>query len=195
MTSKVEIWNLALGHIGSENAVESDTERSPEADQCRLYYDRCRDQVLRAHDWPFASTVRALSLSGTAPTGWSYSYSHPTDCLNAREIPQQSRNQAPPIPFRIHEDSGNKFILCDQADISLRYTKRIEDPNLFDEGYIECLALLIASRLAMPLTRKADLRDLLRQEYTAAISLYLAVAKNEGQKDKDDDCEIVRARS
>lgn len=195
MTSKVEIWNLALGHIGSENAVENETERSPQADQCRLYYERCRNQVIRAYDWPFASTIKALSLSGTAPIGWLYSYAYPDDCLNAREIARAARDQAPPTPFKIHEDAGSKFILCNVEEISLRYSRRIEDPNAFDEGYIESLALLLGSRLAMPVVRDRGLRDALAQDYSRAISQYLSVSKNEGQNSDADDPEILRSRA
>lgn len=195
MASIVEIWNLAAAHVGAKNAIESEIESSTIAGQCRLFWDPVRDAVLRDAPWSFATRSQALALSGTAPTGWEYSYSYPTDCLFVRHIVTASRYNADPVPFKIYRDGSDQYICTDQADAEIEYTVRVEDPNQYDAAFIETVALYLGSKLAMPVTRKPELGIELLGQYQAALSRAVALSRNEGQRDPERDPEIIRARS
>ena len=51
--SQISIWNRALGFLGTRT-VASERENTPEALQCRLYWDSARRQTLRDFPWNFA---------------------------------------------------------------------------------------------------------------------------------------------
>ena len=52
--TKVDIWNTALGAVGHDTRVESETEDSAEAFRCRLFWNLARRACLRRADWGFA---------------------------------------------------------------------------------------------------------------------------------------------
>lgn len=49
MATKVEIWNMALSHLGVSKEVASVTERSKEAEACNRFYDSCVAALLTDH--------------------------------------------------------------------------------------------------------------------------------------------------
>ena len=51
--NQINIWNRALGFLGARG-VAAEQENTPEALQCRLYWDTARRQVLRDFPWNFA---------------------------------------------------------------------------------------------------------------------------------------------
>lgn len=53
MAAKLDIWNMALGFIGTRT-VASESERTPEAVQCALFWDSARRTALRDYPWNFA---------------------------------------------------------------------------------------------------------------------------------------------
>jgi len=125
--SKVEIWNLALGHLKADNSVQTENENSFEAEQCRIFYDPCRRRVLRDHAWTFAQTRRVLALTGTAPEGWDFSYGYPSDCLTAQHLfnpLDPKNNKLPPLEFEIAPDpvASGKLIWTDVEDACLVFT-------------------------------------------------------------------------
>ena len=70
---KLQIWNMALGHLKADNAIQTENEKSLEAENCRLYYDTARLRVLKNFNWTFARKRLELALTGTAPEGWTLS--------------------------------------------------------------------------------------------------------------------------
>ena len=51
--TQIAIWNRALGFLGARSIAAED-ENTPEALQCRLYWDSARRQALRDYPWAFA---------------------------------------------------------------------------------------------------------------------------------------------
>ncbi len=206
-SSKLDIWNLALGHAGQTNQVKTDTENSLAAIQCRRYYDQSRKAALEGAEWTFANTFLALTDLGTPiDNNWCYMYAYPNDCIKARRITidgsgttssRQIANERDQIPFEIavRESDNTKVILTNQEEAILQYTRDVELVKLFTESYIESLSLLLGSRLAMPLTRKMALRRDLLQEYTASLANAITVDLNEGQSRRDERPEILQARN
>jgi hypothetical protein len=83
--SDVAIYNMALTRIGCTQTISSFNDRSNEAAQARLWYEPCRNEVLTAFPWPWASGYATLALV-TAPgvranNEWTYAYRYPTDAL------------------------------------------------------------------------------------------------------------------
>lgn len=93
MTADVDICNRALGEIGARLVINSLTETSPAAVQCRLQYNPLREQLLRTAPWGFARKTLALTTLGlltdsppASPYPWLAKYAYPADCLKVRYI-------------------------------------------------------------------------------------------------------------
>jgi hypothetical protein len=174
MTTEVDICNRALSRLGTRATIQSLTENSTEAEQCKIWYAATRDALLRAHDWNFARRQVALADTDDPPTGWDYSYVLPTDCLRVLRF----ASATPPVPSREFEVAGTssaRVIYTDEAEAEAIYTARVEDPSLFDQGFATALVDQLASHIAFPITQKTDvavrLAQIARQSFLEATAL------------------------
>lgn len=152
--TKLEIWNLALLHIG-ERPASSLVEQSKGALLCARLYDRTVRTVLAGFPWKFATKTAALTLTAPAPTGYKYAlaYDLPADCLRAREIVNQAGG-LDPIEF----DVEGRVLWTNDEDSVLRYTAAVADATLFDPLFISTVSLYLAVHLAIPLTGKPEVQ-------------------------------------
>lgn len=99
--SKEQICNQAISDLGGRVQITSfDTDTSPAAVQCRLWYDTMRQALLQAAPWGFARKTAPLSqlaLLTDIPMPdnlypWLVKYLYPTDCLRVNYI------LPPPLP-------------------------------------------------------------------------------------------------
>lgn len=195
MASEVQICNLALSHLGSYT-ISALTEATQEARQCNLLYDPVRDAVLRDFPWNFAERRGYLAeLSGVTPVGYDYAYAYPTDCIKARHI-YNAVAGAKPIDFIVNAGSGlaSKMILTDEADAILIYTAKITDPNMFDASFVNAMAYKLASDLALPLTKKASLQNIMLQIYARYMSMAYTTNATEAKDTAERDNPFTAAR-
>ncbi len=120
MSTKTEICNQAIAHLGVGRAiVDLDTDDSAEAEVMRRFFDQTRKQVLRDHDWPFATAFITLTETDTNPTTeWAYAYSLPGDCIKFRRIlsGQRSDTYDTKVPYRVVRGPTGAEIYSDQSD-------------------------------------------------------------------------------
>lgn len=198
MTSVVEIYNMALGNIGHSDPVAATDEQSKPARVCSQWYEMCRDEVLKEVEWPFATAFKALSKLTSVPTeDWALAYDYPQDALKARYIVMGRRrvHTYDRIPFNIAaQSSGRKMILCDYEQVTLCYTKRIEDPQSFPPLFVSALAALLAYRISMPMNASEERRVRAYELFLAELRRAAATELDEGQEDEPAEGEFVSER-
>lgn len=88
MAAKLDIWNMALGFIGTRT-VASESERTPEAVQCALFWDSARRTALRDYPWNFAQ-ARAGWPKWPCRKPWAGEWRHayvpPDRCLRLHRV-------------------------------------------------------------------------------------------------------------
>src|SRR3546814_20867525 len=88
MADVTGICNSALAKIGAAR-ITALGEASRNASLCAELYDKCRDDLLRAHSWNFATARAKLARADTAPAfGPAYAYALPADwirCVTAQD--------------------------------------------------------------------------------------------------------------
>ena len=103
---KLDIFNMALGFLGTRT-IASENERTPEAIQCDLYWDRARRSALR--DYPYRFAVRRVvlaekTLPETYEGEWRHAYALPDQPCPT--IDRHTRRARPPTqcphPLRRH---------------------------------------------------------------------------------------------
>ena len=185
MPTDVDIGNMALSRLGTRATIADLSENSTEARALSAHYATVRDSILRARNWNFARINRALSLSGTAPARWTYSYAWPSDCLRFLTIDpgalpmwstQDSCRPNPRRGFEIGSDGSNRFIWTDEAAAVAIYLQRVTDPNRYDPGFTTCFVDALAAAVAYPITQKAEIAT--RMENRARLSLENAAAES-----------------
>lgn len=217
MASVIEICNLALSNIRA-GSINSLTEASLAAQQCKLKYPFIRDQVLRDAPWQFARKVEPLAQLSLDVFNWAYAYQYPSDCLNIRKLilnieninqgtgDTVSRYRRPlesqlsldtyAVQYEVQNEGGNKIIVANDAELRAEYTLRVEDPNLYDSQFIMALSHLLAAELAIPLVG-AELGRQLKSDNLQLYGNYInsAVANNMNEQHQNTpDSEFITVR-
>ena len=163
--TEVELCNQALSRIG-EVRISELTDLSEEAYQCNLFYNQTRDEVLRDYTWNFATSRAELApLSDANLTPFEYKYQLPTNCVNVRILIDLAGESYSDLEddYLVEE----RVLYTNVSPCAIRYTKQIEDPGLFDSGFVEAFALKLASKIAFNLTGdRAVEADMLQQYIT-----------------------------
>lgn len=197
--SKIDIWNMALSHLGVKQKVTSETEDSDEAEACRTFYDLALEEVLREFPWSFGRKTADLALIRENPnTLWTYEYRYPSDCLFLLRLVATTSGweDRALIPFHLSTDSSGRVIWTNVKNAVAEYTMRVDNPVLFTAHFVRTLSYRLAALMAMRFLRIdpgiARLADLLyersRQEGQAADA-------QENYQAQPPPTDLVRARS
>jgi hypothetical protein len=201
MSSKNEIANMALGHLGiGKSVVDFNTDRTSEADALRKFYDQARDVTLRDFDWAFARKSVALSLLEENPTDeWLFSYSIPSDCIKLIKLVYPGRrvdSHDNRVPFELAYGELGTEVHTDLEDAIAKYTVRATDEERFSEDFAIAFSMMLATLIA-PRVTGADASMFTRiifQQYQAYLAKARSAAANEAGKDVPPQSEFIRAR-
>ena len=204
MTAKIDIVNMALGHLAQSSEINDfDTDRTTAGQAARRYYDEARQKVLRDFDWPFANTVETLALVEEDPTvEWGFSYRYPENALAVRRIlngatrvdTESSRAQ-----YSIGRDASGRIIYAEfptseTAPLQIQYTYDEEDTERFTSDFVIALSFYLAFLMGPRVTQDTKFGLAAYQLYRQAISEAKANAANEEPRDRQPDAELIRER-
>lgn len=188
MSSKIDVFNMALGHVGISSTVADELERSPERVICSRYFDTCRDALLSYKDmrWRFATARVTLADLGDPPLGWAFRYRYPNDAVNALEIVGgtgrvETIEMTP--KFEIQWETDGRVILTDIEEAVLLYTKRVEEVERWPSSFVEAMAYRLASMIVMPLKNDTGMRNDLLTLAEQFAQIAMAASLNEGEPD------------
>jgi hypothetical protein len=160
MADLIGICNSALAKIGAARITALE-EGSKNASLCADLYERCRDDLLRAHAWNFATARAKLARLAEAPVfGYAYAYVLPANwirCVSA----QGGESGGPELAYRIEGNS----LLSNAEDVYLRYIRQVADANLMPADFREALACLLARELAVPIAQSNTLEEKLEARF------------------------------
>ena len=185
MTTVTDICNAAISHVGTRSKISSIDEGSAEANACLTHFAMARDATLRAFDWNFARLTGQLALLQDPPARWAYKYALPVDCLRVRRL-----NDVPllGLPESFYETAADKdetgaivgVVLTNVSPLSAIYTARVEDPQRWDQGFVDAVVYGLAHRVCFELTGKEERVKALAQLWQMALREGAAEAANEG---------------
>ena len=167
MSSQITICNMALAYLGQEpiSSMKQDNER---ARWLQLFYEPVRDEVLRTHNWAFATVEKPLvRVASTLLLPGQFGYKYPTDALFVRRVfPQDAPEKALAFSERLDESQQMRLLITPCARAAARYTRRVTDETQFDPAFAKAFALALACDAALALTADVNLAARLQQQYT-----------------------------
>lgn len=190
MSSEIDIYNMALSHVGTTVTVQDKLERSVERITCSRFYETARDALLsyKSCDWRFAETSVILAELGSPPTNWLYQYAFPNDCIRPMYIVipgLQAPRDDQRIVFQVSGGASSRVILTNQPEAELRYIQRITEAERFPAPFVEAMSLRLAALIAMPLVKDKSLRDELFGLSEQAIQVAMAFELNQAQPEQE----------
>ena len=173
MYSQTTIANLALAYLG-QAPIASLQQDNEAARWLSLFYEPVRDEVLRTHDWAFATVEKPLTAISCALPEGQFGYVYPADALFIRCVYNPLSPQIP-VPFEERFDVGQhaRVLITATPQACVRYTRRMTDETQYDPAFVKCFALALACDAALALTGDVELSARLQQKYT----LYMEEAR------------------
>ena len=161
-TDSVEIANLALAHIGGGEVRDLENEDSTEARAIKRVYNQTVLDVAGDHKWNClkARTVAAQLAVTPIGDGWEYQYELPADyvqmvSINGKDVERNSQ---------FYEVEGRR-LLTNEEEANIRYIKYQPDVTQWSPWYVQCVALLLGSRIAVPIRQDSGKAVDLKKEY------------------------------
>jgi hypothetical protein len=164
MPSQVDICNRALQILG-QRRITTLTDGSAGADACAAAWDACLEAELRAHPWNCAVKRAELAADATEPTwGRANAFQLPSDFLRLlRGYPEDL------LADDDYQIEGRKILTDSDGPLYIRYIYKVEDPNEMDALFREALAFRLALAMCEELTQSNTKKELLMDEYKAAV--------------------------
>lgn len=159
ITSEVQIFNLACEAVGTRSDISATTEKSREAETCRLWFGPIRDLVLAAAPWSVATGYSRLALLATrddtmqwvstdpAP-GYMFAYGAPSNMIRPRFLSDYSR-------FIPGTYGSAKALMTQTESALLVYTRDDIVPALWEADLAMAIVMGLAAAISMPLHGKA----------------------------------------
>ena len=165
MPGETDVINVALRLIG-EGAITSRTDGSDTANTVDDIYDDVLDDLLRGHNWNFATKRAQLAQAATAPTfEFDYAYGLPADWV--RTISVHDNDAGYGTLFHRMEYAGNDqlCIVTSASECYLRYVAQLTDPNKWQADFRRAMSLALARDLAVPIAGSNTLQDQLDKQF------------------------------
>lgn len=173
--TETSICNSALIKVGAQRIV-SLNEPSEQARLVKEQYEKCRDELLYAHPWNFATSRVELAASATEPVfGWDYKFALPQDVLRVygADIPQDA-------PWKVE----GSFFMCNYSEAKIKFIKKETDTSKYSPAFAEALATKIAADISYSLTQNASLKAQLMQEFLMRVREARSFDGQESQGDR-----------
>ena len=183
--TNTDICNIALSYL-AKNRITSLDDNTEEAKQCKIHYDHCRRQILRAYTWGFAKKVEELALLDATIPGWDFVYAYPQKCIAVRLIFDEAtaaRKESEKAEFdkAIIKDN-TRALLTNVENAWCEFTYDATNADMFSEEFAEALSRLLASAMALQLTGNANIQATQYQLYQVALRAGTTAAANEREK-------------
>lgn len=170
MPSATDIANLALQHLGESRISDIGATDDKVSRTCGLNYPQARDEVLQAVPWSCAKTQTTLSKLLVAPLyKWKAAYQLPADFIRLCAI----EGHCAWWPSERFDRMGGKLMVGENwwneeessDTINIEYIFRQEDTSTFDPLLVECIALLLAAKMARTITGSDSKAQSLLEQY------------------------------
>lgn len=192
LQTKIGIWNAALDVL-REAPLSATTDTDATALWLNRNYNQQRDYLLERYIWKFALTRSAIAADGAAPAwGWTNRYAIPTDALRILPPTHDGEWNGTPLPF---EQESGYLLLNSAGPLRLRYINRITNEGTMSNGYCECLALRLATRMAHWITGKQSMVAEIGKAYTATLNEVKTTEAGQVASDDYCDTDILTERS
>lgn len=164
MASKIDVFNMALGHIGVNSTVADEQERSPERVACSRFWDQCRDALLayKSMPWSFSLSIVPLAEIATQSERWAFRYRYPSDCINIVDLVLDSdlhSMHGQRVPYQVAFEADSRVILTNLERAHAVYVKRITEVERWPATFVEAMSYRLAAMIAMPLKNDAGMRN------------------------------------
>ena len=205
-----EACNMALANVRAKS-INDISEKSVEAEYCRLYFNHTAEQLQREALWNFCRVQEPLQLTNITFKEWAYAYLYPPECkkINRLLIDSVYSNAkyydsffgGNDARYRIINEwevityNNERYIATSLENANIDYQIEQLDPSRWDALFSETFVHLLASKIAMPLVGGDKGRSFRSDEltiYQQQLRSAKAVNANERKINRDNESMLTR---
>ncbi len=176
VTTELGVANLALQRIGIKVSTDlAGTDKVSTAAN-RVLSDT-RDEVQRMFPWNCIITREALSTSAAGTASFGYVHTLGLTCLRVLEVIDTAEDEAENIPYR----REYRYLYTDRSSGYVRFTQQTTNITPWDPLMLSAIETRMASKLAIWLTGKLQLSQLLFQDFIQTVGVAVQVGAMEGE--------------
>lgn len=177
-----DIANAALAYLVRDQ-IRSLDGNSPAAINTKANLQAAIEEVIEEFDWWQCRVIAPLTtVTGIDTRGWAYVYAIPTDVVKIWYVGPSSQMNTKSIPFEMGMsadlENDRSYIFTNEASAYLRYGSRRVSLSRFSAQQADLIALALAVKCCMVLTKNEKLQASLRQEYRIRSSKVITSAAN-----------------
>lgn len=192
----IDIYNQTLDALSQSRIVtagELSGLTTPEA----RFFDRnfspsVRSQ-LRANIWSFSKTTAQLTADATGPDfEYSYRFEIPATWLRLLPITENGEVGGQLIDFKKY----GTFVHMDrQGPINVTGVQDMQDPDDWDDTFVEVMVAKLAMKYAVKLTGKTDYYSMSKDMYEEALNTAMTIDAIEDYPEPIEQHDILRVRA
>lgn len=177
-----DIANAALAYLVRDQIRTLDGTGPMEV-QTKANMQSAIEEVIEEYDWWQCRVIAPLTLvTGIPARGWTAAYAVPPDLVKLWFVGDSTQKNTTSIPFELgmSEDLSNdrNYIYTDQATPYIRYGSRRVSLDRWSAQQADLIAIALAIKCCMPLTKNEKLQASLRQEYRLRLNKVMTSAAN-----------------
>ena len=147
MSSDTDITNVALRLLKAQR-ITSLTDGTSNANKANDVFTEVRDDLVRSHNWNFATKRQKLAQSATAPTfEFDNAYPLPADWLRTISVHDNDAG-AGTVLYREEEVDDQGAIVTSADELWIRYIYKVTDANRMSADFRTAFSYALA--LAIP---------------------------------------------
>lgn len=196
MASRLQIYNMALSHIGMKKIYSTSTQ-NPSLVACDLHYPEALEDTYSEYSWSFATVKEQFASPSIDIVGWDYVYTYPPKAAIVNAV-----FSAANVDYKDEQEfevvfvpGSNKKVICsNEPDAYIEYTYIVEDTTLFSPKFVLALSFKLAALIAFSLTADASKSDEMRNAAAGVIAEAKRINFKEKIKRPEQSNKIVDAR-
>lgn len=202
MAADLTLVNLSLVTLGQNVITQAQLTANaiPSAVAANLWFDTCRDEVLGANNWSFATVTETLTALDKEDSQWDYVYSYPASTLCVSSIwrvwNDATADTADQQEFAVKyiPTLGVTAVFTDLDEAIAEYTYKVEDTDLWTREFSMAFVYRLAAAMAISLTGAKDKGIEASVTYNNLISEAKRLSFSEKKKKPDEDCKYITGR-
>ena len=158
MAGETDVINAGLHLVGASSII-SLTDGTKSANVADDIYTELRDDLLRSHNWNFATKRVKLAQSSTDPVfEFDRAYPLPADWIRTVSVHDNDSGFST-VFYRMEIVNNQRSIVASREELWLRYVFQMTDPNLMSPDFRRALELSLGRDFAIPLASSNSLQE------------------------------------
>ncbi len=202
--TQLQIINLSLVNLGQNVITQAQLTANahPSAIAANLWWEPCRDEVLGANNWSFATVTLALTALDITDLEWEYVYSYPAVTLavssmwNVYNEATFDKKDAQEFTVKYIPTLAVTAIFTNLDYAYAEYTYKVTDTTLWTNQFVMAFSYRLSAAMANSITGASQLGIAASQMYTNLISdaKRLSFSEKPKKDSSQNDCKYIKAR-